>query len=238
MIAMFGAADERFGRCKGNNWRPSLRTLGMAEPWSAGEERDPRLPNPALPEPQPETEPEREASQGSDKTRWVLGALAGIALLAGIGYSAGLFSSVPPPAPAAITATAPTQQQGFSLLQTVSAADQASALQSLMMSDADKNNVAKAVQTGATRLAWLALSDSGAEDGDIVTISGAGFRQTVPLLTKQTRLAVPYTPGTPIKVFATKDGSSPGVTVAIHVGGSVFKLRTMKEGETIEIVSP
>jgi hypothetical protein len=169
-----------------------------------------------------------------------LGALAGIALLAGIGYSAGLFSSapVPAPAPAAITATAPAQQQGFSLLQTVSAADQGSALQSLMMSDADRNNVSKAVQSGATRLAWLALSDSGSEDGDIVTISGAGFSQTVPLLKKQTRLAVPYTPGTPIRVFATKDGFDPGVTVAVYVGGSVFRLKTMKEGETIEIASP
>jgi hypothetical protein len=60
----------------------------------------------------------------------------------------------------------------------------------------------------------------------------------VPLLKKQTHLAVPYTPGTPIKVFATKDGSSPGVTVAVYVGESVFRLKTMKEGETIEIASP
>jgi hypothetical protein len=207
----------------------------MAEQWSAGEERDSRMPNPALPEPEPELE---RASPASKKAGWVLGALAGVALLAGIGYSAGLFSSAPNPAPAAITATAPAQQQGFSLLQTVGATDQASALQSLMMSDADKNNVIKAVQSGPTRLAWLALSDSGVEDGDVVTISGAGFSQTVPLLKKQTRLAVPYIPGTPIKVFATKDGSSPGVTVAVYVGESIFRLKTMKEGETIEIASP
>jgi hypothetical protein len=212
----------------------------MAEQRSAGEERDSRMPNPMLPEPQLEPELEREASRGSSKAGWVLGALAGVALLAGIGYSAGLFSSAPgsAPAPAAITATAPAQQQGFSLLQTVGAADRASAVQNLLMSDADKNNVSKAVQSGATRLAWLALSDSGAEDGDVVTISGAGFSQTVSLLKKQTRLAVPYIPGTPIKVFATKDGSSPGVTVAVYVGESVFRLKTMKEGETIEIASP
>jgi len=210
----------------------------MAEQWSAGEEHKPRPAEPMLPEPQPEPELEREPSRGSGKAGWVLGALAGIALLAGIGYSAGLFSSAPVPAPTAITATAPAQQQGFSLLQTVSAADQGSALQSLVMSDADRNNVSKAVQSGATRLAWLALSDSGSEDGDIVTISGAGFSQTVPLLKKQTRLAVPYTPGTPIRVFATKDGFDPGVTVAVYVGGSVFRLKTMKEGETIEIASP
>ena len=210
----------------------------MTEPWLAGEERDSRLPNPTLPEPQPQPELERADNQGSNKAGWVLGALAGLALLAGIGYSGGIFSPAPPPAPAAITATAPAQQHGFSLLQPVSAGDQASALQSLMMSDADKGKVAKAVQTGGTQLAWLALSDSGAEDGDIVTISGANFSQTVPLLKKQTRIAVPYMPGTPIKVFATKDGSSPGVTVAVYVGGTVFRLKTMTEGETIEIASP
>lgn len=210
----------------------------MAEPWSADEERDSRLPNPALPEPQPEPEPEREPSQDSSKAGWVLGALAGIALLAGIGYSAGMFSPAPSSIPTAVTATAPAQQSGFSFLQKIAAADQGSALQALRMSDADKGKATQAIQSGNTRLAWLSLADSGAEDGDIVTISGAGFSQTVPLLTKQTRLAVPYIPGTPIKVFATKDGSSPGVTVAVYVGGSVFKLKTMKEGDTVEIASP
>jgi hypothetical protein len=208
----------------------------MTEQWSADPGHEPGRPAQILPEPQPEAELEPQA-QGPSKAGWVLGALAGVALLAGIGYSAGLFSSAPSPAPAAITAVAPAQQ-GFSLLQPVSASDQASAVQNLLMSDADKSKVAKAVQNGSTRLAWLALSDSGAEDGDIVTISGAGFSQIVPLLKKQTHLAVPYTPGTPLKVVATKDGYSPGVTVAVYVGGSVFRLKTMKEGETIEIASP
>jgi hypothetical protein len=212
----------------------------MAEQWSAGEEREKHASNPMLAEPQPEPELEAGAGRPSRKAGWILSALAGVALLAGIGYSTGLFSPTPAPqpAPAAVTATAPAQQQGFSLLQPVGAADQASALQNLIMSEADKGNVAKAVQGGGTRLAWLALSDSGAEDGDVVTISGAGFSQTVPLLKKQTRLAVPYTPGTPIRVFGTKDGYSPGITVAVYVGGSVFRLKTMHEGETIEIASP
>ena len=207
-------------------------------------EREPHRPDPMQPEPQfepqLELEAEKEGEGGSSLGKWLVGALVGVALLAGVGYSAGLFSpgSAPGPAPSAITATAPAQQQGFSLLQTVGASDQAAALQSLVMSEAEKSKVAKAVQSGATQLAWLAFSDSGAEDGDIVTISGAGFSQTVPLLKKQTRLAVPYTPGTPIRVFATKDGFSPGVTVAVYAGGSAFKLKTMKEGETIEIASP
>jgi hypothetical protein len=208
----------------------------MSEQWSAGEEREGSAAGPmAAPQPEPELQPE---PQGSRKPGWILSALVGVALLAGVGYQTGLFSPAPEPAPAPVTATAPTQQQGFSLLQPVSAADQASAMQSLMMSDADKGNVAKAVQGGGARLAWLALSDSGAEDGDIVTISGAGFSQTVPLLKKQTHLAVPYIPGTPIRVFGTKDGSSPGITVAVYAGGNVFKLKTMREGETIEIASP
>jgi hypothetical protein len=209
----------------------------MSEQWSAGEEREGSRAGPMAAQPQPEPELQAEP-QGSGRPAWILSALVGVALLAGVGYQMGVFSPAPEPAPAPITATAPAQQQGFSLLQPVSAADQASAMQSLMMSDADKGNVAKAVQGGGTRLAWLALSDSGAEDGDVVTISGAGFSQTVPLLKKQTHLAVPYIPGTPIRVFGTKDGYSPGITVAVYAGGNVFKLKTMREGETIEIASP
>jgi hypothetical protein len=207
----------------------------MAEQWSAGEEPEKQAPQPMLAEPELEAE-----AQSSGKAGWIVSALAGIALLAGVGYSTGLFApnSGPAPAPTAVTITAPAQQQGFSMLQPVSAGDQGSALQGLLMSDADKSNVAKAVQGGGTRLAWLALSDSGAEDGDVVTISGAGFSQIVPLLKQQTRLAVPYTPGTPIRVVGTKDGYSPGITVAVYVGGNVFRLKTMREGEIIEIASP
>ena len=209
----------------------------MADHSSARGEPEPDSMPPEL-QPEMQLEPELERDGGGGLGRWVLGALVGAALLAGIGYSAGLFSPEPEPAPVAITATVPAQQQGFSMLQTVGAADQASAVQSLVMSDAEKIKVTKAVQSGATQLAWLAFSDSGTEDGDIITISGAGFSQTVPLLKKQTRLAVPYMPGTPIRVFATKDGFAPGVTVAVYAGGSVFRLKTMKEGETIEIASP
>ena len=212
----------------------------MAEQLSSSEEREPRPTQSMQPEPQFEPELEKEAggdSASSSRTGWFLGALVGVALLAGIGYSTGVFSPASEPAPAVATAVAPAQQ-GFSMLQKVGVADRDSALQKLMMSDADRNNVAKAVQNGSAQLALLALSDSGTEDGDVVTISGAGFNQTVPLLKKQTVLAVPYVPGTPIKVLATKDGFDPGVTVAVYVGGSVFKLRSMKEGETIEIASP
>jgi hypothetical protein len=208
----------------------------MAEEGLDAEKRASRPPEPIPLEPQPEPELEPVAATGPSKAGWFFAALVGAALLAG--YSAGMFSPAPSSAPAPITATAPAQQKDFSLLQTVTAADQRAALQSLMMANAEKDKVTQAVQSGNTRLAWLALSDSGEEDGDIVTISGAGFSQTVPLLKKQTRLAVPYTPGTPIKVVATKDGSSPGVTVAVYSGGNVFRLRTMKEGQTIEIASP
>lgn len=220
----------------------------MADQWSAGEERlasqynqtgTSQHPQPgAVPEPEPQLERlPGPASGGVGK--WIAGAIVSAALLAGLGYGMGWFSPAPSPPPAAIAATAAAPaKQGFSLLQQVSLADQASALQALVMSDADKGAVTKAVQKGAVQLAWLAFSDSGTEDGDIVTVSGANFNQTVPLLKAQTRLAVPYIPGTPIKVIASKDGFAPGVTVAVYVGGSVFKLKTMKEGEAVEIATP
>lgn len=212
----------------------------MAEQWLAGEDSGSQrahLPQELQPEPELQPELQPKPSQGDNKAGWIVTALVGVALLGGVGYFTGVFPNAAPK-PATVTSTAPAQPQGFSLLQPVQPGDRAVALQSLMMSDVDKGKVSKAVEKGSARLAWLALSDSGKEDGDIVTISGAGFSQTVPLLKKQTRVAVAYTPGTPIRVYATKDGFSPGVTVAVYVGGNVFNLKTMKEGETIEIASP
>jgi hypothetical protein len=210
----------------------------MTQQWAAGEGQASDPTYPAAMEPQPE--PELLPSSGASHKGWIAGAVIGAILLAGVGYSSGLFTSDPAAAPPSATATsaAPAVSQGFSLLQPVTPAEQGAALQDLVMNDADKGAATKAVQSGAARLAWLAFSDSGTEDGDIVSITGAGFNQTVPLLKKQTRLAVPYMPGAPIKVFAKKDGFAPGVTVAVYVGGSVFKLKTMKEGEMIEIAAP
>ena len=210
----------------------------MTEQWSAGEERSAPQPHRMVPEPEPQLERQPEKG-GGPRTGLVIGAIVAAALFAG-GYSMNWFSpSATAPQPSAITASAPApQQHGFSFLQPVSAGDQATALSVLVMGDADKAAVTKAVQNGSAKLAWLAFSDSGTEDGDIVTISGASFSQTVPLLKKETRLAVPYAPGQPIKVIATKDGFAPGVTVAVNVGGNLFKLKTLREGDAVEIAAP
>lgn len=179
---------------------------------------------------------------GPSQGKLIGAALVGLALLASVGLSVDFWPSgsapVAPPVATSEPAPVPTGQSGFSLVQPVAPADRDAALANLKL-DADGQRQARAaVESGVAQVGTITVYDYGSEDGDVVQISGGGFSQIVPILKQPTKVTVLYVHGTPLKVLAYKDGSSPGITVTVRTSAGNFRLRSMKEGETVEIVTP
>ena len=107
-----------------------------------------------------------------------------------------------------------------------------------MLADADKAKIRAEVQKGAMRIALITVIDNDSEDGDWVTIAGAGFRQDVRLFHKPYTVAVPYLPGQPVLVTGLKDGGGGDITVTVMVGLAKLSLKPLKERETLQLVPP
>jgi len=204
----------------------------------------------ARPQPQPMAAPQANAAGGRESSgiRFGTGTISigtgGLFLVAMIGAGA-IFLSKPqssPPSPAAVEQTAavapaPAASSG-GLFQPVAAHEIDQAISALIMADAQKEGVREAVKKNALKLAWINVSDSEAEDGDWVTIAAGGFGQNVRLFKNPLRVAVPYVPGTPISVTGLIDGDGHGITVAVHSGASIFRLKHLVKGETIQVPPP
>jgi hypothetical protein len=132
--------------------------------------------------------------------------------------------------PPAITST----MQSGGLITPVAANDTDRAIQMLGMSDADRAQVQQAVKSGKAQLGWITLSDFATEDGDWVTISGAGFKQDVRLFKKAMTHAVPFTPGTPVTITGLYDPGG-GITLNAHVGTATVGLKPIVRGESITV---
>jgi hypothetical protein len=167
----------------------------------------------------------------------VMGAIA-VGLLPGFEAS-----QAPAPVPLAIEQTAPALEQpapqhmGPSLIQPVAATDLQKAIDGMLISNSEKARLRDETAAGKTRVGWVTVSDSVAEDGDWVIVSSAGFSQDVRLFHKPTTIAVPYTPGVPAVVTGKVDGGG-GITVAVHVGGSTFRLAPMQVGASVQVPTP
>jgi hypothetical protein len=193
------------------------------------------------PEPQLQLEPMAEPMPAAGESRSGLSkaVVFGIGLLLLGGIATGLlgfpgFGTSPPVVPAASEQT--VQHSG--LIQPVAAADMQKAVNQLLMSDADKAKVRADLASGKSRIGWITVADSDAEDGDWVTLSSAGFEQAVELFHKPTTIAVPYTPGAPVRVTGRIDGDGQGITVAVFVGANSFPLAPMRIGTSVEVPTP
>lgn len=179
---------------------------------------------------------------GASKGKLIGAALVGLALLASVGLSVDFWprdaAPVAPPATTSEPGPVPTGQTGFSLVQAVAPGDREAALGNLKLDSEGQRQARAAVESGAAQIGTLTVFDYGQEDGDVVQISGSGVSQIVPILKQPTKVTVLYVHGTPLKVLAYKDGSSPGITVTVRTSAGNFRLRSMKEGETVEIATP
>jgi hypothetical protein len=196
-----------------------------------------------IPEPQLQPQPQG----GEAETVFGFGKLAfgAIALLALGGIATGLLSfpgsqpeSAPPAAPIAIHEQQAQPQFRPSLIQPVAAADVDRAVGAVLVADADKARLRGEIASGRTRIGWLTVLDSDAEDGDWVTVSSPGFSQQVRLFHAPTTIAVPYAPGMPVTVTGMVDGDGKGITVAVRVGASSFVLAPMQVGTSVQVPTP
>ena len=125
-------------------------------------------------------------------------------------------------------------------LSAVAADEMAEAWRSLGLSLQEQQALQAAVTQGRTRLAWLSLYDSGAEDGDVVTVESFGLTCTVPLLHAPTRIAIPLAPTGHVRIIGADEGKQRGVTAGILSGGRPIKLPPIRKGQVIvlSVVAP
>lgn len=201
-----------------------------------------------LPRAEVKLEPKLAPSFGNATLDAVAAAVGGRNVLLGFGgalllaVAAGAVGMFPPfsgsvPQPCCANGP-PPGTAGTSLFTPVTAAELDKAIGLLMLADADKAKVRAEVQKGAMRIALITMIDNDAEDGDWVTIAGAGFRQDVRLFHKPYTVAVPYLPGQPVLMTGLKDGGGGDITVTVMVGLAKLSLKPLKERETLQLVPP
>lgn len=142
-----------------------------------------------------------------------------------------------PQAPAPIDA-ALRPQTSQSLMQKVQPSEVERAIESMLIPDADKLRLRSEVASDDTRIAWIAVSDWDFQDGDWVTVTGAGYSQNIRLFHAPTTVAVPYRQGIPVTVTGHIDGDNRGITAAVHVGGGRFPLAHMRIGTSVQVPTP
>jgi hypothetical protein len=91
------------------------------------------------------------------------------------------------------------------------------------------------VESGERMLGWLTLWDNFDEDGDVVSVSAAGFTQSVALRHVPVRILVPYVPGQPVFLTGERDGGGGGVTAAVELSSGPLPLPPLAVGQTVAL---
>lgn len=108
-------------------------------------------------------------------------------------------------------------------------------MESLLMSKSKAEHLLELVEHGERMLGWLALWDNFDEDGDVVSVTAAGFTQIVPLRHMPTKILVPYVPGQAVFVTGEHDGMGGGVTVAVELSTGPLPLPPLAVGQTVAL---
>jgi hypothetical protein len=108
-------------------------------------------------------------------------------------------------------------------------------VQALRMPRANAENLMAMVERGERMLGWLTLWDNFDEDGDIASVTAAGFTQSVPLTHVPTRILVPYIPGQPVFITGDRDGMGGGITVAVELSTGPLPLPPLAVGQTVAL---
>lgn len=108
-------------------------------------------------------------------------------------------------------------------------------VQALRMPRQNAERLMAMVERGERMLGWLTLWDNFDEDGDIASITAAGFTQSVQLMHAPTRVLVPYVPGQPVFITGDRDGMGGGITVAVELSTGPLPLPPLAVGQTVAL---
>jgi hypothetical protein len=108
-------------------------------------------------------------------------------------------------------------------------------VQSLPMPVSEAERLIVLVERGERMLGWLTLWDNFDEDGDVASVTAAGFTQRVPLRHAPTRILVPYIPGQPVLITGEHDGMGGGVTVAVELSTGPLPLPPLAVGQSVAL---
>ncbi len=92
----------------------------------------------------------------------------------------------------------------------------------------------KVQTTKETALVWLDIWDFANQDGDIVSISSAGYQVTYPLYKNKTRVPIPVVSGQPIQITGTVDGGG-GITLGVQNAQQEVALPVIQSGQTLTL---
>lgn len=132
------------------------------------------------------------------------------------------------------------QQQAQGILVPVAETDREAfeqALEGLQLSKLDKQRIRAAVKEGQLDLGLLIAWDWGDQDSDVVTITSAGFTQTVTIQTTPTSITIPYDGLGVVTLTGVRSGRGP-VTVGVVNAGEPLRLRGLEIGESIQVMVP
>jgi hypothetical protein len=91
------------------------------------------------------------------------------------------------------------------------------------------------IKQGRTKLAWLTLWDTHAEDGDILRFeSSSSIPVEVTALNSKTTIAIPYPASGEVLVTGVYDGGG-GITIALESGATQIAWPTMQPGDTLKL---
>lgn len=116
-------------------------------------------------------------------------------------------------------------------LQEVAPAEVPAAIASMGLSAPDQALLAKE----GTKLVYITLYDSDAEDGDAVTVTSDGFSRTIVLKKAPTVVIIPRPRAGFFTLTGAVDGEGGGVTVGLNLPSGPFPLPIMSVGQTLTI---
>lgn len=108
------------------------------------------------------------------------------------------------------------------------------AIATMNISRKDQKEIQTDIANGQTRLIWVTLWDTVAEDDDVVEIESGGFHLNILLKNAIQRIAVPEPPSGTLNLSGVRDGGG-GITVGMLSGTSPVNLPLMEVGQALGV---
>lgn len=107
----------------------------------------------------------------------------------------------------------------------------------LAMPGSEKARLKQKLADSPVRIGAVTLWDTVDEDGDQVTVSAAGFTQTLTILHKPETFFVPYLPGGTLRISGVRDGGG-GITLGAQTSLGRLPLPYLSVGQILEVGLP